>query len=329
MSNHIDDGQLHATRQTFGKLMENLLHDVTVTDGAKVLYAHMHWRYGSNKRNFEGQKSMARALGVSETTIGNRIQELEAKDWLVVIERGLTTDGTYQTPFYHVFERQDECKEFRAEYVTSEGEHIREKSPDARERKGRKGVGGNPKLKRKSDPDNSSLPANQPNSSSDGQPNSSSDYPDTGIYPDSKKHSAPNGAGASQPKPRKREPFYDAIADVWETDASGIIVTIRSIMQGTATRRTIKDCNFNPPVTDVEEIYAFRPFMQARMAEKKMSAPPSAYTTIQAWFYDFRKGRAQRATNGYIPPEQRTSPLDFIRWAEGCEPEWAKDKGAE
>lgn len=43
MSNHIDDGQLHATRQTFGKLMENLLHDVTITDGAKETCAALEF----------------------------------------------------------------------------------------------------------------------------------------------------------------------------------------------------------------------------------------------------------------------------------------------
>lgn len=148
-----------------------------------------------------------------------------------------------------------------------------------------------------------------------------------------KNHSAPNGAVASQPKPRKREPFYDAIADVWETDASGIIVTIRSIMQGTATRRTIKDCNFNPPVTDVEEIYAFRPFMKARMAEKKMTAPPSAYTTIQAWFYDFRKGRVKKQSAPQVviapePVEEVVTPGELAArraLTQSVRPEWERE----
>lgn len=201
-----DMGELHATPLTFGKLMEVLMHDLSITDGAKVLYAHMHWRYGDNRRNFEGQKSMAMMLGVSETTISNRIKELEASDWIAVIERDFNpTSGAFQTPFYHIFERRQDCRTFRKTYHLPDGEALRDKPKKSRKRKPRKGVGGNPKLHQP----NSSSDGDQPNSSSDGLPNlssdglpnSSSDYPDSSYpdssYPDSKPIAPGGAAGAS------------------------------------------------------------------------------------------------------------------------------------
>lgn len=210
-----EQGQLHTSRRTFGKTPEQLMHDMDITDGAVRLYAHMHWRYGSNKQNFEGQKSMAEMMGVTETTISNRIRELEANDWVLVIERGINKGtGAFQTPFYHVFEQQRDCREFRRECTLAEGETLRLKPKKSRKRKARKGVGGNPKLH----PPNLSSAGDPPNlssdgatnSSSDGLPNLSSDNPDA-SYPDSvhpeKKDSAPNGAvGDGKPVFKKIEP---------------------------------------------------------------------------------------------------------------------------
>jgi hypothetical protein len=167
-----DDGILHSHDKTFGKLPAVLIHDTGITDGAKVLYAHMHWRYGRNRKNFEGRAKMAQHLGVTETTITKRIQELEAAHWIVVIERGRSDKGgAYQTPFYHIFESQDDAEYFRFYYKPKEGETVRPRSY-VEPRKSRKGKGGNPKLKA------ASTQVHGVNSSSHGAVNSSSHYPE-------------------------------------------------------------------------------------------------------------------------------------------------------
>lgn len=158
-----DSGALHLPKQFFGKLPEKLLHDKSITDGAKVLYAHMHWRYGSNETNFEGRANMAEYLGVSEQTISNRINELESHSWIVVVMRDRKADGNYQTPFYHVFVKRAAAAEFRTTYQIKDGEMVRQK-PATKTRKARTGVGGKPQHKPKEtaqtqvDGVNSSLP---------------------------------------------------------------------------------------------------------------------------------------------------------------------------
>lgn len=136
-----DLGQLHS-RDTFGKVPEELIHDLSVTHGAARLYAHMHWRYGVNKKNFEGQRSMGDFLGVSRTTIQNWIDELAARDWLMVVYRGRNKKtGNFTTPYYHVFESQIDCRDFRDSYQPADKETVAPK-PAPKERKLRKGKGG-------------------------------------------------------------------------------------------------------------------------------------------------------------------------------------------
>lgn len=203
-----DQGQLHAP--TFGKVPPELMHDMGITDGAVRLYAHMHWRYGSNHDNHEGQTSMAKYLGVSEVTIRSRIAELEAANWIVAIDRGFDKkSGNFSTCFYHVFVVQSECIEFRQEYVLKEGETLFEQ-PLPLERKLRKGKGGNSK----------NLPTHansgyvgQPNSgyvggansSSDGHANSGYAYPDSSdpdsIHPDNTNTVAAKAAPVSKSLP--------------------------------------------------------------------------------------------------------------------------------
>jgi hypothetical protein len=90
---------------------------------------------------------------------------------------------------------------------------------------------------------------------------------------------------------RKRDPFYDAIAEVWKSSASGWIVNIKSMMLGKATRGEWAKCNFTPPVVDAAEILAFKPYMEKRKQEKNITGDISACVTIQRWFYDFRNER--------------------------------------
>ncbi len=180
-----DDGKLHAANQGWAIVPAALMHDKTITDGAVRLYAHMHWRYGSKHDNHEGAQSMADELGVSEKTIRNRIRELEARDWIVTIDRGIDAKtGNYQTPFYHVFELQADCVKFRAEYVQVGNERISPKPSmeDIDKRKVRKGVGGNPKLKN-ADQRNSSSGGLRNSSSGDGRNSSSDNLPVFSFVP--------------------------------------------------------------------------------------------------------------------------------------------------
>lgn len=141
-----DQGQLHDNPK-FGRVPEKLMHDTRITDGAIRLFAHMVWRYGRTQKNFEGRQSIADFLDVSQTTITNRIQELESTDWIITIDRGKNpVNGNYRTPFYHVFLSQEQCRKFRQSYQCKEGEAVRPK-PEITTRKTRKGVGGNPKLR--------------------------------------------------------------------------------------------------------------------------------------------------------------------------------------
>jgi hypothetical protein len=175
-----DQGKVHRIEETFGKCMTPLMHDKTITDGAVRLYCHMHWRFGQGdtKGNWEGQPSMASYMDVDENTIGSRVRELEAKDWVVVGIRYNPDNGNWTTPYYHVFEDQQMARIFRQTYQPEPGEKIREK-PDpekVKSRKSRKGIGGNPDLIARAR-SNSSSDGSRPNSNWAGLPNSSSDGP--------------------------------------------------------------------------------------------------------------------------------------------------------
>lgn len=132
---------------TFGKSPAPLIHDPNITDGAARQYAHMHWRAGQSQESFEGQPNMAKIFGLTRQTIANRINELAANDWIVVVARGFSAKtGNYRTHIYHVFELQAVCCEFRDTYQPADGETLLDK-PALTQRKSRKGKGGNPKLK--------------------------------------------------------------------------------------------------------------------------------------------------------------------------------------
>jgi hypothetical protein len=179
-----ESGKVH--KPPFGKVMEKLMHDLTITDGAVRLYAHMYWRYGENKDNHEGQAKMAKLLGVGEKTIRNRIDELEANDWVITVYQEPDEKGNWQRCYYHVFETQAECIKFRAEFKPAEGEKI-EPKPAGRVRKSRKGK-GNPEPKVPNRKNSGSDGIRQKpsstggqNSGSDGRWNSGSDNLDSGY----------------------------------------------------------------------------------------------------------------------------------------------------
>ena len=126
----------------------------------------------------------------------------------------------------------------------------------------------------------------------------------------------------AQKRERKNDPFYDAIAAVWKLTASGQIVSMRSMMRGEAKRGTWKDCNFDPPVTDAEEITAFGVYMEKRMREMNLTEPVFAAVTIQRWFYDFRAEEVKKALPPAPPPAPASVPAspfkkfnaDFEAW---------------
>lgn len=105
------------------------------------------------------------------------------------------------------------------------------------------------------------------------------------------------------PRVRKSDPIYDAIAKVWKLTASGQIVSMKAMMLGTSKRGTWQDCNFNPPVTDAQEILDFEQYMIRRMRELNITQKPTAAVTIQRWFYDFRLLRARRAAVSVKPSD--------------------------
>lgn len=109
---------------------------------------------------------------------------------------------------------------------------------------------------------------------------------------------------------RKRDAFFDAIAECFGISAGGWVGNVKSMMQGTAKKGEWAKCNFDPPVTDAAEILAFKPYMKQRMVEKQIESI-STCVTIQRWFYDFR---AETASKAQPQPAQPSSTLDLSKW---------------
>lgn len=256
-----DQGTVHSPKPRFAKLPVKLMHDKNITDGAKVLYAHMRWRFGSNGKNFEGRASMAEFLGVTTTTISNRIRELEAAGWIAVVERYKPKTGNYLTPFYHVFERLIDCQNYRAAYKAIDGEELRPK-PDIEVRKSRKGKGGNPKLKAKTtqvDRDN------HDNLSLHGADNSSSHNLDAVSYLDSLKDTSAANADdvpTTDEKPmtfddfpemdwstvkNRQQQMKEVVHQVWGFPVGSTRNTMFEMMlRGKSDNKTVKDGNIPP-----------------------------------------------------------------------------------
>jgi len=110
-----------------------------------------------------------------------------------------------------------------------------------------------------------------------------------------KKSTKENTLDAGKPR-RELDPEFELIADIWHTRAGGYVANMKGMIFGT---RKVKGewlkCQFDPPAT-VEELTAFKPYMQSRIAEKRMTEPPTAAVTIQRWFYDFRAMREKQLT---------------------------------
>lgn len=129
-------------------------------------------------------------------------------------------------------------------------------------------------------------------------------------------------------KSRKRDPYFDAISEIFKSNAGGWIGNLKAMMLGTSKRGEWKRCNFDPPVTDPAEIRDFGVYMRKRMAEKNLTDPPSACVTIQRWFYDFRDEMVRQAARKTIQLDPAhdlsilvpfDAPLDrFLKEQEGA-----------
>jgi len=132
---------------------------------------------------------------------------------------------------------------------------------------------------------------------------------------------------------RPQDLIFNAIKDVFQLKAPGQIIAMREMMLGRAKRGTWKDCNFEPPVTDPQEITDFGVYMRGRILDmnrkNKEKGDPmrveniSAAVTIQRWFYDFRAARdAEHPVKAAEPTEAelklrtkaKQTDEDFARW---------------
>jgi hypothetical protein len=98
--------------------------------------------------------------------------------------------------------------------------------------------------------------------------------------------STPSGVDANGSKSRKKDELYDLIAETWNTQASGWIVTLKAMLSGTAKRGAWKTCNFDTPAT-ADELQAFRDWNSTRGWHI-----PQTPEEIQRRFYDFRRTAA-------------------------------------
>jgi hypothetical protein len=211
------DGFLHQRSKNYGKIPYEMMTDLTLSHGAVRLYAYMHWRYGSNNKNFESQRSMADAMGVSRRTITKYVAELEQGDWIVVIER--SNQRGRESNFYHVFEFQEDCHRWR------EGHQRPKPEREAVERKPRQGVGGAPSHGRNGNSSSPSYQTGNTNSSSHTPANSSSHTPANSSsqqYPDSRiiqthedQEESPNGDSVADP-PDGGQPGVEVESSVLE-----------------------------------------------------------------------------------------------------------------
>lgn len=149
-----------------------------------------------------------------------------------------------------------------------------------------------------------------------------------------KKDASPNGNG------RKQDPFYNAVRDTFNLTASGQIISVREMMLGRAKRGTWKDCNFDPPVTDAQEITDFGVYMRGRILDmnrqnEKKGDPTrvtdiSAPVTIQRWFYDFRASRdAEHPVTSAQPTEKELKMRSPAHDVDADVERWLKEKEAQ
>jgi Bacteriophage replication protein O. len=145
-----------------------------------------------------------------------------------------------------------------------------------------------------------------------------------------KENTSPNGKASKI----ELDAQYDAIAEVWDTNANGWIVSIRGMIFGsTKTTGEWKRCAFLPVAT-IEELKAFKPYMKNRIEDMKKQGKIiesiTAAVTIQRWFYDFRASRdAVHPVQPTLPTEAELKFRSFINNSDADIEKWLKEKQAQ
>ena len=308
-----EDGQVHRSTR-FGKLPEQLILDTTITDGATRLYAYMHLRFARYKTNDDDQKTIADALGVSERTVAKRLDELAARDWIVVIERDMTDTGQYQTNYYHVFEVAAQGALFRKNYRAHGGEKMQPK-PGKIERKTRKGKGGKPAHHRNSssegEADDTTITEDAKNGATVGTqvptaigtqvPTKDSRAKDSRksiknpVSPEGDTHGPEKPEPPKQKASRKRDELYDAVVEVWPALASsGKLVGLRkNFLTGKCAKKNGKWHEFQlEQAATPEEITGFGKWFAEKYPNCELPEKPD---TIANNFAKYRLARQNGA----------------------------------
>lgn len=116
----------------------------------------------------------------------------------------------------------------------------------------------------------------------------------------------------SEEKPLKNyrapllDPFFDAIAAVWETRATGFVNNMKAMMLGTSTDSEYAGSNFDPPANP-QEILSFGQWYKRKNPELSIPRKPEK---IQRWFYDFRVATAKKIST-VDPAHDLSIPVDF------------------
>ena len=83
----------------FTQIPNYLLHNHTLTNNAKVVYAKLLSYAWHNNQVFPGQERMAEEIGSSKSTVGRAVQELEEQGWLEIQRRGQGKTNLYTINF--------------------------------------------------------------------------------------------------------------------------------------------------------------------------------------------------------------------------------------
>ncbi len=111
------------------------------------------------------------------------------------------------------------------------------------------------------------------------------------------------------------DPFFDAIAFVWDTRATGFVNNMKAMMLGISRSGEWSGCNFEPPANPAE-ILEFGKWYKRKNPDLSLPRKPEK---IQHWFYEYRaeQVKLQKAK------EARASlpPLTVVTPAQSTEPE--------
>ncbi len=94
------DGADFISQKGYTLLPNYVLHTKELTPYAKVVYAMLlSYAWGKKNNSFPGQETLAEDCGISERSVRNAIRELETKDFISVIQRGLGKTNVYVLHF--------------------------------------------------------------------------------------------------------------------------------------------------------------------------------------------------------------------------------------